>query len=85
MTVGDLIRKLQAFDADTPVVIKDNQRNALPSDYVELMPQSLKVLEAKPLFKNTIAYGRQVYDGSLSNSKDKTKVLSLTGHPWGKK
>lgn len=82
MTVGQLIKKLQQFDPDMPVVLKDSGVNAVSSDYVELLPQSLKSMEAKPLFTNAVVIGRQVYDINANPVEKTTKVLSLSGNPW---
>jgi hypothetical protein len=78
MTVGQLIKKLQSFDPDMPVVVRTPAKN-FPDDFGDLNASDVAVVATAKLF-NEPYWGQQVYDASENPSSPRnTKVLSLSG------
>jgi hypothetical protein len=76
MTIGQLIKRLQRFNPDIPVVLR-NKGNP-PDDFVELRVSDIVELKTKEVFKNPF-WGTQLYDASEGARERSTKVLSLSG------
>jgi len=86
MTVGQLILFLQKYEPGMKVVVKDTQMNALNGDFVDLELNSISKIKTKPLFKEPVTFGRQLYDSDIFKIKDNgMEVISLTGKPWSQK
>lgn len=82
MTVGKLLEILEKYDKDTPVVIRDTSPNALDEDFCDLQVSNVVKIEGKPIFRNIIAVGRQLYDGTVTPYDDESvELISLTGKP----
>lgn len=78
MTVAQLIKKLQGFDPDMPVVVRTPAKN-FPDDFGDLNASDLAVVATAKLF-NDPYWGNQIYDASENvHSPRNVKVLSLSG------
>lgn len=78
MTVAQLIKKLQNFDPDMPVVVRTPSKN-FQDDFGDLNASDIAVVSTAKVF-NDPYWGQQIYDAAFNGPNEKNiKVLSLSG------